>query len=264
MEAASMVARALRKRGKNRPQCIADVERFLDAPESSRSNFITRLKVISLDNDPVDPLRECFRYSVQPELLDDLCKSVIGIAKENADHLIRKGERAIIRADEFQTKVHAFIRTMNLPNLLTSFASPPSDVTVADVIATRPTFIRQLELIDANSDVRLRAVSDFLRASADKSIWADKGLIFSDNLSDWEGDLVRRHGAIAREVAIVSRAATFKEQGHLIYDRCTMEQVPLEGRHLPGHFIPGCFNSLANERRLGWHPEYSILLEADV
>lgn len=259
--ATAAIAHALRKKGGKPPQCIEDLQVFLDTPDAQRAAFIARFKVISCDEDPVTPVRDRLRYSVQPELLDDLCKAVIGLAKEEADRLIRQRQPAIISAAEFQTKTHAFIRTMNLANLLISFAPRPPESAVADVVATRPIFIRQLELVEADSDVRLRAVSDFLRSSADKSIWAERGLIFPSNLEEWDDNLIRRHGAIAREIAITSPAATQQERGHLTYDRCTAIQLPLEGRSVPGHFIPGSFNSLANDKRLGWHPDYPALLD---
>jgi hypothetical protein len=37
----------------------------------------------------------------------------------------------------------------------------------------------------------------------------------------------------------------------------------LDGRAVPLHFVHGCFNALADNRRLGWHPEYETLLEMD-
>jgi hypothetical protein len=30
---------------------------------------------------------------------------------------------------------------------------------------------------------------------------------------------------------------------------------------VPGHFVHGCFNALADLRRLGWHPDYQSLLD---
>jgi hypothetical protein len=60
-------------------------------------------------------------------------------------------------------------------------------------MSTRPIFIRQLELVEASNDDQLRAVGDFLRASADKVEWADRGLIFPGSLDEWDDSLVHRH-----------------------------------------------------------------------
>ncbi|MDB5657354.1 MAG: hypothetical protein JWQ94_4967, partial [Tardiphaga sp.] len=40
-------------------------------------------------------------------------------------------------------------------------------------------------------------------------------------------------------------------------------QPPFEGRAVPGHFVHGSFNALSESRRLGWHPDFSVLLEAE-
>jgi len=261
--ATQIISDAFARRVRKPLGCEGDVRFFLNASESERVNFVKRFKIISHDGDPLVYVRERFRSVVEPSLLDDLCKSIIGIAKEDADNMIRKGGNAILNAGEFQTKIRSFVRSMNIPGLLISFSPLPSGVAVEDVIAARPTFVRQLDLIDANSDVRVRAVSDFLRASADRSIWADRGLIFPDNLVEWESGLLRRHDATNREVTSTLPHLAPQQRGHLIYDRCTLVQFPLEGRGVPEHFVPGSYNSLANDKRLGWHPDYARLLDMD-
>lgn len=130
-------------------------------------------------------------------------------------------------------------------------------------MSLRPTFIRQLELIQTPRDENLRAVSDFLRASADKSSWAERGLIFEASLDELDSTLVARQAAIAGEVGDLHGDVAPETRGQLIYRRCNQISLPLEGRAVPGHFVPGCFNSLANLRRLGWHPDHASLLDKD-
>ena len=36
-------------------------------------------------------------------------------------------------------------------------------------------------------------------------------------------------------------------------------ELPLDGQALPGHFVAGAYNCLADARRLGWHPSYQTL-----
>jgi hypothetical protein len=46
----------------------------------------------------------------------------------------------------------------------------------------------------------------------------------------------------------------------MAYRHCAQLQPPLDGRAVPGHFVHGCFNALADIMRLGWHPDYQSLL----
>ena len=248
---------------KKPPGCLPFLARFLDATEDDRFAVVGRMRIISTDDDPIDPLRALLAPTVTPPIIDLLCQAAIGMAKEQADRLIRNGKPAILDADGFKAGFRIFVQTNNLPGYLASLTGPPKEGEVAAMLSTRPMFIRQLALIEATEEDRVRAVSDFLRTSADKSVWADAGLIFEQSLRDWDDDLVRRHGLICGEIADVHADKDARVRGRIAYRRCSQLQAPLEGRAVPGHFVHGCFNALADVRRLGWHPDYVSLLDED-
>jgi hypothetical protein len=262
-EVAAITAEIKKSLGSKKPACLQFLQTFMNATDAQRTAVISRMTIVSTDNDPVEPLREKFKVVLKPELLDDVCRALIGMAKEEADSLIRRGKPALINSDQFRRKVRAFISTINFTATLTSLVPAPSTSEVEGLLSSRPIFIRQLELIKTTSDENLRAVSDFLRASADKSYWAEKGLIFEASLDDLDSNLVARQTAIASEVCDLHEDKAPETRGRLIYNRCVQVSLPLEGRAVPGHFVPGCFNSLANLRRLGWHPDHASLLDRD-
>lgn len=241
-------------------RCSVFLQRYLNASEDERFAIVSHLKVLSDDGDPIDALRALLLPTVPPQIVDLLCQSAIGMAKEQVDRLIRQGKPAILDGDTFKIGFRGFVQKNNLPCLLTSFAVAPAASEVTTILSSRPTFIRQLELIEATENERVRAVSDFLRTSADKSIWAETGLVFEESLRDWDEDLVRRHGWICGEVADLHADKDASLRGRLVYRRCSLLQAPLEGRAVPGHFVHGCFNALADIMRLGWHPDYEALL----
>jgi hypothetical protein len=246
---------------KSLPGCAAHLQSFLNAPPEQRNTIVSRFTLETEGNDPIDAIRDALRPSVSDAHLDVIIKSGIGQAKQALDRLIQLGEAAILDADAFRRSFHAFVRKNNLPGLLTSFAAVPDESLVANIAATRPTFIRQLELIEASDDDRLRAVSDYLRTSADKSDWAERGIIFPGSLDVWDDDLVRQHGMIRAEVADLHSDRPTPVQGRLLYRQCARHQAPLEGRAVPGHFVHGSFNDLADRRVLGWHSDHETLLD---
>jgi hypothetical protein len=248
---------------KKPPGCMPFLERFLAATDDQRFAVIGYMKIVSTDNDPIDPMRAMLALTVDPLIVDLVCHAAIGMAKEQADNLIRESKPAILDGDTFKAAFRAFVQKNNLPGYLTSFTQAPPEGEVAKVLSTHPTFIRQLDLIEATDDDRVRAVSDYLRTSADKSVWADAGLIFEQSLRDWDDDLVRHHGSISGEIGDVQADKAPHVRGRIVYHRCAQLQAPLEGRAVPGHFVHGCFNSLADIRRLGWHPDYARLLDQD-
>jgi hypothetical protein len=243
--------------------CETNLQCFLNASAERRNSVITRFKLLTEDTDPVDALRNLIKTSVAPELVDDLCHSAIGMAKERADHFIRAGQPALIDGNAFRATFIAFVRKINIPGLLSSFTPAPPNTKVAAVLSARPIFIRQLEIVDAAEQDRVRAVSDFLRASADKSVWAEQGLVFEGSLTEWDDFLVGRHGLISGEIADLHADKDAALRGRTSYRRCAQLQAPLEGRAVPGHFVHGSFNALADVLRLGWHPDYQSLLGGD-
>lgn len=240
--------------------CKPYLDRFLSASDELRFALVSRLTIVSADIDPVEPIRALLLPTIPTESINVICQAAIGMAKESVDDLIRRKQQPIVGVEAFRTSFHAFIRRNNLPNLLISEAIAPAEDDMQALLKSKPTFIRQLELIGANEDDFLRAIGDYLRTSADKSVWAERGLIFEKSLRDWDDDLVGRHAHIQGEIADIHGDKDKKVQGRVVYRRCSQLQAPLEGRAVPGHFVHGCFNALADECRLGWHPEYDILL----
>ena len=243
--------------------CESNLQRFLNAPSENRNALITRFKLLAEDADPIEPLRNLIKTSVDPQLVDRLCHSAIGMAKEQADRLIRKGQTALLDGDAFRMSFRAFVRKINIPGLLASVTQPPATAEVAAVLSARPTFIRQLEIIGITEQDCMRAASDFLRASADKSAWAEQGLIFEGSLTEWDDSLVAHHQLVGGEIADLHADKHATLRGRLLYRQCALLQAPLEGRAVPGHFVHGSFNALADVLRLGWHPDYQSLLDED-
>jgi len=74
---------------------------------------------------------------------------------------------------------------------------------------------------------------------------------------------VRRQGLFRRDVADIHADKPAEVQGRLVYRQCAQHQAPLEGRVVPGHFVHGSFNDLADRRRVGWHAEFEKLLDEE-
>jgi hypothetical protein len=242
------------------PGCMPYLQKFLDATAEKRVAIVSRFSIVSTDADPVQPIRELLAPTVQPMLIDHLCQFAIGRAKETADRLIRNGQPAILDGDKFKEEFRSFVQRNNLPGYLTSLAPKPPLEEVESLLAIGPTFIRQLDLVNVSEDERVRAVSDFLRSSADKSSWAEAGLVFQQGLEEWDAELVSRQGLVSGEVSDVHGDKEACVRGRITYRQCAQMQAPLDGRVVPGHFVHGCLNSLADVKRIGWHPDYEKLL----
>jgi len=242
------------------PGCMQYVQKFLVATDAIRIAVVSKASVVSTDDDPVEPLRNLLRPTVPEALLEVICSSAIGQAKEAADRCIRKRVPAILAVDEFRKNFHAFVRQNNMAGFLPTFTDAPSTDAAKALLTASPVFVKQLQLVGASEEQQLRAASDLMRTSGDKVKWAEQGLVFDGSFKDWEDTLLRMHGAAQSEVKITLSEKSQEVQGLLVYSRCSGMAVPLDGRAVPGHFTHGGFNDLADRRRLGWHPEHEKLL----
>jgi hypothetical protein len=245
------------------PKCLPHIQQFLNAPDDLRMIVVCGISVLSTDEDPLEPLRALLTPTVPKASMDIICEAAIGMAKEWADRCIRKHSPAIISVSEFRKNFHAFVQRNNLAGFLPTFSVAPTEEVAKEMLIGRPTFIRQLQLIEATEEQQVRAVSDFLRTSADKATWAEQGLVFDGSFTDWEDSLLRRHGAVESEINDLYADKTETVRGRTIYNRCSSLEVALDSRAVPGHFTHGGFNDLADQKRLGWHPLYKTLLDRE-
>lgn len=238
--------------------CAPQVARFLKAGDEICSLIIQRFQLMS-EFDPVESVREFVRAGVPSEAQDDLTSAAIGMARDRIDRLIRNQQTPVLSATVFRRQFQSFTRRSNLANLLTSKAPEPSDSAIQALVDTAPTFVRQLQAINASDDMLVVAVSDFLRTTIDKVLWADEGTIVEESLDDLDGQLVRQHTIIRDEVEDTLAANDEPARGRAVYRRCAATTLPLDGQALPNHFVAGAYNCLADDRRLGWHPSYKTL-----
>ena len=244
-----------------RPRCHRYIMRFLSTKSTILAAIITNFR-LRTDDDPIEAIREKFRLSVPETLLDTCSAFAIGNAKEAADKLIRSDTPGVIRAAEFQRTVRAYVSKNNLLRYLPSFATTPSTEMIDKTITDQPTFVQQLDLVQMPHNQIVRAISDLLLSASDKTDWADKGLVVEESLTAFNQGLMRTHGLQKLEIDDIHSSLPPDAQGRLLYKRCVSTEAHVDGREVPTHFVPGCFNELADRMQLGWHPDFSTLLDS--
>ena len=192
---------------------------------------------------------------VSDDMLAPVGERMIGWAKTRIDSLLEQRRAAVLATDDFAKELLTFVRKYDRSKILYSFAGEPSQEAVAAELPVRR-YIRQLDIIDIDFEGKLRAANDFLRASVDRSVWADKGLVNSTSFDDFEQCLVRTWEAKRLAVSVQAADKPEPDMGRLLYAECLACQHQLEGLSVPPHFTPGCFHELADAPRLGWHPRY--------
>ena len=106
------------------------------------------------------------------------------------------------------------------------------------------------------------AASDYLRACADRTEWAEQGYIDAESLGDFEEDLKRVWSNKKDKTLIGHSEKAPHLQGRLIYRDCQEHRAKVDQLEAPDHFVRGSWHSLADQRAIGWHPQYVDLLDS--
>ena len=258
----SDLEKALEKRN-TQPKCYPYIKQLLDSDANVVTNLIANFH-LTTDADPIEPIRRVLRLNVHAELLDHCCAYAIGLAKHQSDCLIRADKPAKIDVRRFQSEVRAFVAKNDLGRMLPSFTAHPTPTAVRATLDDRPMFVRQLNIVDMPLQIICRAISDYLQTASDKTNWAEKGLVVSTSIVEFSRTLVRRFELEKVEIDDLHASLEPAKQGRLLYRRCISRPANLEAREVPAHFVPGCYNALADNLELGWHPCFRSVLDAEV
>ncbi|RFB89486.1 hypothetical protein B5K11_20570 [Rhizobium leguminosarum bv. trifolii] len=245
-------------KGKNGVGVEPMISKFLDAGDEVCLKVI-RLFEFQTEQDPIDAIRQKLVAILPDDSLDQYCAAAIGIAKDDVDSLIRNRKAPLLDATVFRRKLRAFIRKHDFSKLLVSTTGVPAPDQVAGLLNSQPTFVRQLLAVEASDTLMTAAVSDFLRAQADKVTWADKGSIVDSSLDELDESLIRHHAMTADELLDTHGHLDDPQRGRQLYRRCADLKMPLEGQTLPTYFVAGEYNCLADDRKIGWHPDHKTL-----
>lgn len=246
------------------PECEEYLKRVLGTKTETLRSLFRNFVLNNADENPLAPIEAHLNATLRPTIIEAAIKYGIGHAKQEADALIKAGKPALIDAASFRKRFQAFISSHDPERFLQSVSEAPSEETVGSTIAKAPTFIRQLDLVEADFEAKTRATSDYLQATGDRTKWAEAGIVFEGSMDDYDDALLRRHDNIKTELSITQKALNDEERGLLLYTKCcATDQIPLEGRVVPLHFLPGSLNSLADRGDIGWHQDFKALLAKD-
>jgi hypothetical protein len=245
------------------PKNIADyVSRVFDADESKLTQVVQSFTYSCGTGSPQDDLKSLFSKALIPtESIEDVIKYAMGWVKEKTDILLEKGKPAIVSVNEFRLSVVSFVTRLNYRRILTTFARDPSPSEIQSNLDLR-TYVRQLELIESDDIDKIRAVTDYLKASSDRTQWSKKGLVHDSSFDEFEEGLVRTWSNLKRKVDIQVATSDAVKRGSYLYSECSEHIAKLEGLEVPRHFTPGCFYALADTKSVGWHPDYKSKLKS--
>lgn len=217
----------------------------------------------SYDND----LQNKFcKQPIPTEYFDVLLTYMLGWVTEKVESFTKDNKPAYISAKEYRDVLTAQVRARNVATILTAVSEAPSNIETGGEVARLDTYIKQLNLIEADEAILFEAASDFLRVKIEKVEWARRGIVTDQSFGDYHYALYRMW-ANQKRILEMSYTSEPLKLGMAIYLKCqeaSMNQK-LQGVETPSFFGSGSLQGLANtpadKPRIGWHPDYIELLK---
>ncbi len=253
----------------NKDKIPATYSSYLDilfAPTNERSvlEIITRFQLEVYSEDYEQKLKAKFDRQLMPEeFSDNLFTYMLGWVYNRICKLIRNGETACISSKEYRKEINAQIRMYDQGRLIPPLSVDATDKEISEEVSNKDVYIRQLEFINMDLDDKLEAASDYLRTKSEESIRAERGLITSASVGEYENRLAKIWKSKTFRIGIGSNI-TDEEKGRLLYGEM-IENATEQEFGFPSFYGSGKLHALANEPkeapRIGWHPKYKELIK---
>ena len=119
-------------------------------------------------------------------------------------------------------------------------------------------FVEQLRLIDAPDSVLKIAILNFYRAFEQRSRWSREGLVKP-------GEIAKYLNILKEEWTHINSFVEWKnESPRDLYEQCQNNGAkPIRPEFKSSFVARGSYHDLANEMKIGWHPDYLSLLSAN-
>lgn len=209
-----------------------------------------------IDNYTITIRKEFDKSGIPADIIEPIYMGIIGWIDLNVTKMVENNEAIIISFENYQVQLRALYRDYNQKHSLMPHSVKPSKLEIQNELQQQRTYITQLEIIDCDYTEKIEAINDFIRASIDRTIWADNGDISFLSMQSYEEKLKRSWNLERKNIMIEKKNELPEEQGKLIYYKCQRNQIEMPSVSVPDFFQNGCYHLLADGLEVGWHPQY--------
>jgi len=209
-----------------------------------------------IDNYTITVRKEFDKSGIPADIIEPIYMGIIGWIDLNVTKMVENNEAIIISFENYQVQLRALYRDYNQKHSLMPHSVKPSKFEIQNELQQQRTYITQLEIIDCDYTEKIEAINDFIRASIDRTIWADNGDISFLSMQSYEETLKRSWNLERKMIMIEKKNELPEEQGKLIYYKCQRNQIEMPSVSVPEFFQNGCYHLLADGLEVGWHPQY--------
>lgn len=204
-------------------------------------------------------VRSSIRYCTRPEYLDAVCERLEGWWAQRIIECLMVASANISHA-ELWAKINDIQEQFRTDNLPIDYCDLPTpDETQLD--ERDKVFIEQLRLVMLSQPRIGKAIADYYKAFHQRSRWVRDELLFCDEWEKYEDRLKdewERRFAIMREDMPVSPTEDdLRQRGRNLFNWVdTDASIHIRSQCTEPYIMRGSYHILANDLRVGWHPEF--------
>ena len=236
--------------------------------------------VFSYDRDKLAELLTRFRLEINDglgytEIHDELERLLIGKhqrkfvsdllngwLQEEIMGKIALKQSALIPWEDYRKQFSVFYdRARKLELVDFALEKPPTDAQIQGEVKVQPRYLQQLIHIkmDQDEDEIIEAVTDFLRAKANRDMWIENEIIDEAVAIDFEEKLTKFWTTRKKAIALTEKSLDEHEKGKLLFFDCKIRQEVIRDMSPPEGTIAGTYHALVEGKSLGWHPRWDTL-----
>ncbi|MCU0442342.1 MAG: hypothetical protein MUE96_08090 [Bacteroidia bacterium] len=195
------------------------------------------------------------------EVANAVINSTLGWLFNQVTTAWRNKQPALIERDDFirvKNRELSSYRDKVINDKIFQLGEVTKDIEIAE---HQNNYIKQLKLINVPQEELQEAISDYLNTVNKKTLIAKKGYITEEEINQMNEELFLRWQTISRTTQITYSSREKHEIGRLICLSTLDHNAKIGEFELRGYFFTrGSYHSLSDSLRLGWHPEYVILM----
>lgn len=235
------------------------VSTFFDPTNEKIVKYIIKnFKLVILGKEHTNRIyQEFISKTYLPEEVRDLVfDKILGWIEKTTASQVENKKQMQITKKEFQNELIRTQRRINQKQCLIELAKDPTNTEIENQLNEGKNYLRQLELIDVDYDDKLTAIGEYLRASANRTIWAVNGDISDEVIENYYTKL-RKIWKTKKNIVELEKDNWIEEKrGKYLYNICIDGEVHMDAIETPTSFKNGCFHELSDKLEIGWHPNY--------
>ncbi len=238
----------------------AELRRLFSHSDDAIASIVIDFTLEKATAAPFDEVRAEIARSTSDENVDAVSERLLGWVKRQLMMQVESRLPVRVCYDDFRKqRLNVLRRIDRNQNAFPEHDTEPTREEIKEQLVDR-LYVRQLSLLELDDDDIEQHVRDYIRASAARTAWSEIGYLDRNSFRKYESELTE-HWRLCRMVlkSDKSEKSSITRGVELLFN-CLSRTARLETIEVPSYFSRGSFHAMADEPRIGWHPDWEVLL----